>query len=46
MGSLVKRYIGTKLGRPPESLYHVAIMPCYDKKLGSREDFTTDSAPR
>ena len=42
MGSLVKQYMGRKLGRPPEAIYHVAIMPCYDKKLeASREDFVT-----
>ena len=42
MGSLVKQYLGRRLGRPPEAIYHVAIMPCYDKKLeASREDFVT-----
>ena len=45
MGSLIKQYLGRKMGRPPEAIYHVAIMPCYDKKLeASREDFLTPGA--
>ncbi|XP_063225793.1 probable cytosolic Fe-S cluster assembly factor v1g210509 isoform X2 [Bacillus rossius redtenbacheri] len=36
MGSLVKGH----LGRPPQQVYHVTLMPCYDKKLeASREEF-------
>ncbi|KAG8761078.1 Cytosolic Fe-S cluster assembly factor nar1 [Serendipita sp. 396] len=40
MGSLVKEWIGKKLGKSPEQMYHVTVMPCYDKKLeASRQDF-------
>ncbi|KAI8589801.1 iron hydrogenase [Geranomyces variabilis] len=43
MGSLVKNYLGSKLGVPPNRVYHVAVMPCYDKKLeASRSDFYDD----
>lgn len=41
MGSLVKDHLACELGRTPDSIYHVTLMPCYDKKLeASREDFT------
>ncbi|XP_064477966.1 cytosolic Fe-S cluster assembly factor narfl-like [Ornithodoros turicata] len=40
MGTLVKGYLTTKQGRAPDQMYHVTVMPCYDKKLeASREDF-------
>ncbi|KXS14501.1 iron hydrogenase [Gonapodya prolifera JEL478] len=48
MGSLAKYYLASKLppSTPPSShplpnqVYHLSIMPCYDKKLeGSRPDF-------
>ncbi|KAJ9595515.1 hypothetical protein L9F63_013280 [Diploptera punctata] len=40
MGSLVKDHLASKMGRTPDSVYHVTLMPCYDKKLeASREDF-------
>ncbi|KAG0169716.1 hypothetical protein DFQ30_003309 [Apophysomyces sp. BC1015] len=40
MGSLVKDYLANKTHTIPSSIYHVAIMPCYDKKLeASRPDF-------
>ncbi|KIM30427.1 hypothetical protein M408DRAFT_285408 [Serendipita vermifera MAFF 305830] len=40
MGTLVKEWIGDKLGKNPEQMYHVTVMPCYDKKLeASRQDF-------
>ncbi|KAJ3156097.1 hypothetical protein HDU86_004065 [Geranomyces michiganensis] len=43
MGSLVKNHLGAKLGVPPNRVYHVAVMPCYDKKLeASRKDFYDD----
>ena len=39
MGSFVKHHIAST----PDSVYHVAIMPCYDKKLeASRKDFYND----
>uniref|UniRef100_A0A1L8DXG4 Putative nuclear architecture related protein n=1 Tax=Nyssomyia neivai TaxID=330878 RepID=A0A1L8DXG4_9DIPT len=38
MGVLVKEGLGTTM--PRERIYHVTVMPCYDKKLeASREDF-------
>ncbi|KAI8075852.1 iron hydrogenase [Gilbertella persicaria] len=40
MGSLVKDYFAKKTGLTPNQIYHVSIMPCYDKKLeASRPDF-------
>lgn len=40
MGVLVKQYLAQKLGVSAERIYHVSVMPCYDKKLeASREDF-------
>ncbi|ORX58899.1 iron hydrogenase [Hesseltinella vesiculosa] len=40
MGSLVKDYLATKTNTRPDQIYHVAVMPCYDKKLeASRPDF-------
>ncbi|RCI00018.1 hypothetical protein CU097_013230 [Rhizopus azygosporus] len=43
MGSLVKNYFAQKLGQAPSQIYHVSVMPCYDKKLeASRPDFEVD----
>ncbi|XP_012214621.1 probable cytosolic Fe-S cluster assembly factor AGAP009023 [Linepithema humile] len=40
MGSIVKYHLTEKMGLSPEQIYHVTLMPCYDKKLeASREDF-------
>ncbi|CAK5281724.1 unnamed protein product [Mycena citricolor] len=40
MGTLVKNWMGQKWGRLPNEIYHVTVMPCYDKKLeASRTDF-------
>ncbi|OSX66411.1 hypothetical protein POSPLADRAFT_1131939 [Postia placenta MAD-698-R-SB12] len=40
MGTLVKEWMGAKWGRRPDQIYHVTVMPCYDKKLeASRQDF-------
>ncbi|XP_014233180.1 probable cytosolic Fe-S cluster assembly factor AAEL012261 [Trichogramma pretiosum] len=40
MGSLVKYHFADLKGLSPEQLYHITLMPCYDKKLeASREDF-------
>ena len=42
-GSLVKSHIASKLGLSPERVYHLALMPCYDKKLeASRQQFYSD----
>ncbi|CAH1772305.1 unnamed protein product [Owenia fusiformis] len=41
MGSLTKDHLGG--GRKPDQVYHVTVMPCYDKKLeASRQDFYDD----
>lgn len=40
MGSLVKYHLAENMGLSPEQIYHVTVMPCYDKKLeASRVDF-------
>ncbi|EGC38890.1 hypothetical protein DICPUDRAFT_27887 [Dictyostelium purpureum] len=43
MGTLVKYYFSKKINIEPSNIYHVTIMPCYDKKLeASRNDFYND----
>jgi len=43
MGTLVKEWMGSKWGKHPDQIYHVTVMPCYDKKLeASRQDFYND----
>lgn len=38
MGSLIKDYVCSK--NENKAIYHVTVMPCYDKKLeAAREDF-------
>ncbi|XP_008286127.1 cytosolic Fe-S cluster assembly factor narfl [Stegastes partitus] len=45
MGSLVKDYFAQQQGLSPQQIYHVAVMPCFDKKLeASRSDFYLDKA--
>ncbi|CAA7395501.1 unnamed protein product [Spirodela intermedia] len=40
MGAAIKHHICEKMGIRPESIYHVTVMPCYDKKLeAARDDF-------
>ncbi|KAK7057177.1 iron hydrogenase [Favolaschia claudopus] len=40
MGTLVKNWMGQTWGKLPHEIYHVSVMPCYDKKLeASRSDF-------
>ncbi|KAJ3126776.1 hypothetical protein HK098_007155 [Nowakowskiella sp. JEL0407] len=40
MGSLVKDFFANSLGCSAKDIYHVSVMPCYDKKLeASRKDF-------
>eukprot|EP00800_Vazella_pourtalesii_P000732 TRINITY_DN1063_c0_g1_i2.p1 TRINITY_DN1063_c0_g1~~TRINITY_DN1063_c0_g1_i2.p1 ORF type:complete len:457 (-),score=109.27 TRINITY_DN1063_c0_g1_i2:570-1940(-) len=42
-GSLVKDYVASKLGASPDRIYHLSLMPCYDKKLeASRHQFYSD----
>ncbi|KAH6685321.1 LET1 protein [Plectosphaerella plurivora] len=41
MGTLLKTTLSRTLGIPPSRIWHVAVMPCFDKKLeASREEFT------
>ena len=41
MGTILKTTLSRKLGVSPDKIYHVAIMPCFDKKLeASREELT------
>lgn len=43
MGSIVKDYFAQTLSRTPDRIYHVSVMPCFDKKLeASRSDFYSD----
>ncbi|XP_035544730.1 protein NAR1-like isoform X1 [Juglans regia] len=40
IGSIVKHHVCQELGLRPDNVYHVTVMPCYDKKLeAAREDF-------
>eukprot|EP00850_Spirogloea_muscicola_P016084 SM000128S26217 [mRNA] locus=s128:156922:161062:- [translate_table: standard] len=40
MGTILKRHVCYTLGLRPDQVYHVTVMPCYDKKLeASRDDF-------
>ena len=42
-GSLVKRQVSRHHHVTPARVFHVTVMPCYDKKLeASREDFYND----
>ena len=43
MGALVKDYFATSISRTAAQVYHVTVMPCFDKKLeASRADFYDD----
>ena len=43
MGMLVKQFLSTQLRVAADKIYHVTLMPCYDKKLeASREDFFSE----
>lgn len=45
MGMLVKQYLAQQLSVSADKIYHVTLMPCYDKKLeASREDFFNEAA--
>lgn len=40
MGAIIKHHVCQKLNIRPEEVYHVTVMPCYDKKLeAARDDF-------
>jgi len=41
-GTLVKSVLAKKYGIPPERVWHMAVMPCFDKKLeASRAELTS-----
>lgn len=43
MGTLIKTTLSRKLGIPPSRIWHLAVMPCFDKKLeASREELTDE----
>lgn len=43
MGSLIKDYLAAKLQLRCDQIYHVSVMPCFDKKLeASRNDFCSN----
>ncbi|KAJ6304537.1 hypothetical protein OIU77_018240 [Salix suchowensis] len=40
IGATIKHHICQKMGLRPDEVYHVTVMPCYDKKLEAvRDDF-------
>ncbi|KAI9013048.1 iron hydrogenase [Gaertneriomyces semiglobifer] len=43
LGTLVKSYFAPRISLHRSQIYHISIMPCYDKKLeASRPDFAVD----
>ncbi|KAK5137384.1 hypothetical protein LTR08_008962 [Meristemomyces frigidus] len=41
-GTLIKSVLARKFGVPPEKVWHMAVMPCFDKKLeASRGELTS-----
>lgn len=43
MGSLMKQWVSSYAG--DRQIYHVTVMPCYDKKLeASRQDFMDEKS--
>ena len=46
MGTLIKQFWHLKMPESQESIFHVTVMPCYDKKLESaREELMSGSIP-
>ncbi|KAL6236189.1 cytosolic Fe-S cluster assembly factor nar1 [Aspergillus navahoensis] len=43
-GTLLKTAISKKLGVPPSRIWHLSIMPCFDKKLEASREELTDAA--
>lgn len=42
MGSFVKTFLAQQWQKRPQQIYHVTVMPCFDKKLeATRPDFVT-----
>ncbi|TKA25704.1 hypothetical protein B0A50_05799 [Salinomyces thailandicus] len=43
-GTLVKSVLAKRFGVPPEKIWHLAVMPCFDKKLeASRGELTSEA---
>ncbi|KFA46544.1 hypothetical protein S40293_09171 [Stachybotrys chartarum IBT 40293] len=43
LGTLLKTVLSRKLGIPPSRIWHLAVMPCFDKKLeASRQELTDE----
>ncbi|KAG8647514.1 hypothetical protein MANES_09G081692v8 [Manihot esculenta] len=43
IGATIKHHICQKMGLRPDEIYHVTVMPCYDKKLeAARDDFVSE----
>ncbi|CAN0890831.1 Protein NAR1 [Linum grandiflorum] len=41
IGAIIKHHVCHKMGLRPDDIYHVTVMPCYDKKLeAARDDFS------
>ena len=46
MGTVVKQYLSLQKSVAPAEIYHVSVMPCFDKKLeASRSDFVVAGNP-
>jgi iron only hydrogenase large subunit-like protein len=44
MGSVVKTHLSSKLKISPDKVFHLTVMPCFDKKLeASRADFKNEA---
>ncbi|KAJ4980769.1 hypothetical protein NE237_031606 [Protea cynaroides] len=47
IGAAIKHHICQKMGFKPNNVYHVTVMPCYDKKLeAARDDFLFSMEPQ
>ena len=44
MGTLLKTTLSRKLGISPDRIWHLAVMPCFDKKLEASREELTDAA--
>ncbi|KAL2757609.1 hypothetical protein ACRALDRAFT_206885 [Sodiomyces alcalophilus JCM 7366] len=44
MGTLLKTTLSRQLGIPPSRIWHLAIMPCFDKKLEASREELMDTA--
>ncbi|KAH8808339.1 cytosolic Fe-S cluster assembly factor NAR1 [Xylogone sp. PMI_703] len=44
MGTILKTTLSRKLGISPDRIWHLAIMPCFDKKLEASREELTDTA--